>query len=57
MNIKELVDRIVSDGRLTLKEHKLLLRKINLDGKMDQEEHDQVTRILEMIKKGKLKVE
>ena len=57
MNIKELVDRIVSDGRLTLSEHKQLLKKINEDGKIDQEEHEQLARVLEMIKNGALKVE
>ncbi len=57
MSIKELVDRIVSDGRLTLSEHKQLLKKINEDGKIDQEEHEQLARVLEMIKNGTLKVE
>lgn len=57
MNIKEFVDRIVSDGRLTLNEHKQLLRKIHEDGKIDEEESEQLTRILEMIKNGELKVE
>ena len=54
MNIKELVDRIVSDGRLTLNEHKYLIKKINEDGKIDQEENEQITRVLSMIKNGKL---
>ena len=56
MNIKELVDRIVSDGRLTVREHNLLLEKIHKDGKIDQEENEQITRILNMIKNGKLKL-
>ncbi len=57
MSIKELVDRIVSDGRLTLYEHKQLLKKINEDGKIDQEEHEQLARVLEMIKNGSLKID
>ena len=56
MNIKELVDKIVSDGRLTVNEHKLLLRKIHKDGKIDQKENEQITRVLNMIKNGKLKL-
>jgi len=56
MNIKELVDRIISDGRLTLSEHKQLLKKINKDGEIDQEENEQITRVLEMIKNGELRV-
>ncbi len=57
MSIKELVDRIVRDGRLTQYEQKQLLKKVNEDGKIDQEEHEQLTRVLEMIKNGELKVE
>ncbi|MBC8394228.1 MAG: hypothetical protein H8E17_16880 [Deltaproteobacteria bacterium] len=57
MNIKELVDRIVSDGRLTLSEHKQLLKRINKYGEIDQEENEQITRVLEMIKNGELRVE
>ena len=56
MSIKKLVDRIVSDGRLTLREHKLLLKKIHEDGNIDEEENEQLTRVLEMIKKGELKI-
>jgi len=56
MSIKKLIDRIVSDGRLTLREHKLLLKKIHEDGNIDEEENEQLTRVLEMIKKGELKI-
>lgn len=56
MNIKQLVDRIVSDGRLTVDEHRLLQKKINEDGKIDQKENEQLTRVLKMIKNGKIKV-
>ena len=57
MNIKELVDRIVSDGRLTLSEHKKFLKIINKDEQIDQEENEQITRVLEKIKNGELKIE
>jgi len=56
MDIKKLVDRIVSDGKLTLREHEQMLDKINEDGIIDQEENEQLTRVLEMIKNGELKI-
>ena len=56
MNIKELVDQIVEDGKLTLEEHIQFIKAVNEDGVIDEEEYKQITRILEMIKNGELKV-
>ena len=56
MSIKKLVDSIVKDGKLTLREHKLLLKKIHEDGMIDEEENEQLTRVLEMISRGELKI-
>ena len=56
MSIKKMVDSIVRDGKLTLREHQLLIKKIHEDGTIDEEENEQLTRVLEMIKKGELKI-
>ena len=56
MNIKKLVDRIVSDGKLTKEESSTLSEAIKADGKINPEEEDQIQRILEMITEGKLEV-
>ncbi len=56
MDIKELIDRIIADGKLTVKEHKLIKHAVNLDRKMDEVESEQIGRVLDMIRSGKLKV-
>ena len=57
MNIKELVDRIVADGKLTKEEHLEFQSAIMADGKLDKEEKEQLKRILDMIEQGKLTIE
>ena len=57
MNIKELTDKIIADGKLTKAEHQQLHEAIKADGKIDEAESAQVTRIMEMISEGKLTVE
>lgn len=56
MDIKKLVDKIVSDGKLTKEEYATLSDAIKSDGKIDPEEEAQVQRILDMITEGKLEV-
>ena len=56
MSIKELADRILADGKLTEAEHKELQEAIQADGHIDASENEQVTRILDMVRSGELKV-
>jgi hypothetical protein len=56
MSIKELVDRIIADGKLTESENQQLQDAINADGKIDAEENEQVARVLGMIASGQLDV-
>ncbi len=57
MNIEELVNQIIADGKLTKEEHQMFLDKVNEDGKVDEEENKQISRLMDMIGKGELKVE
>lgn len=56
MDLKEFVDRIVADGVLTNAEHEMLMNLIHKDGKIDEEESAQISRIFRLMKAGKLKV-
>jgi polyhydroxyalkanoate synthesis regulator phasin len=57
MNIKTFVDKIVQDGKLTREEHLQFLYAVQEDGKVDNEEREQINRIFNMIKNGEIKVE
>lgn len=57
MSIKSFVDQILQDGKLTREEHLRFLYAVQEDGKVDNEEREQINRILEMIKSGKITVE
>ncbi|MCP4158306.1 MAG: hypothetical protein GY757_61975 [bacterium] len=54
MNIKELVERIIADGKVTTEEHKILLDAVSEDGKLDEGEAKQIKRVMEMIRSGEL---
>lgn len=56
MNIKELVDRIVKDGKITVREHKELLDAISENGVIDEEENEQINRVINMINNGEVEV-
>ncbi len=57
MNIKTFVDKIVQDGKLTSEEHLQFLYAVQEDGKVDNEEREQINRIFNMIKNGEIKIE
>jgi polyhydroxyalkanoate synthesis regulator phasin len=54
MNIKSMVDRMIEDGKLTQEEHLRFLYAVQEDGKIDIEEREQINRILDLIKSGKI---
>ena len=56
MSIKDLVDRIIADGKITINEHEELLNAVHANGKIDEEENEQITRIINMINRGELKL-
>jgi len=57
MSIKELVDKILADGKITKEEHIQFQLAITEDGKIDREEKEQINRILDLIEKGEVIVE
>ena len=57
MNIRELTDRILADGKLTSQEQEQLLNAITEDGKVDAEEAEQIKRVMAKINSGELTVE
>jgi len=57
MSIKERVDRIIADGRLSRLEHEQFQRVVHEDSEIDAEENQQIQRLLNMVTEGKLVVE
>ena len=55
-DIKNMVDRIVADGKLTDTEHKLFLSRVNADGEIEPDEREQIDRLFGMIQSGELQV-
>jgi polyhydroxyalkanoate synthesis regulator phasin len=49
-----MVDRMIEDGKLTQEEHLRFLYAVQEDGKIDIEEREQINRILDLIKSGKI---
>lgn len=56
MNIKILLDDIVSDGQLTAQEHREFISAIKADGKIDKAELAQINRLIALISAGEIKV-
>jgi polyhydroxyalkanoate synthesis regulator phasin len=56
MSIKDLVDRIIEDGKMTKAEHAEFLKAIREDGSIDSEEMEQVKRLKDLIDSGALEV-
>ena len=54
--IKELLDRIIEDAVLTAEEHEEFIARINEDGEIDEEESQQLVRLFDLIREGKLRV-
>ncbi len=57
MDIKKLVDEIIADGKLTSKEQSMLQQAMMSDGKLDEDEKEQIRRIMDMLTDGELVVE
>ncbi|MDJ0841361.1 MAG: hypothetical protein QNK37_32925 [Acidobacteriota bacterium] len=55
-DIKNMVDRIVADGKLTDTEHKMFLSRVNADGKIDASEREQIDRLFSMVQAGDIQV-
>jgi hypothetical protein len=56
MSYRDLVQRIIADGRLTAEEYKLLLKTANEDGVIDAEEREGILKVLGMKQRGELKL-
>lgn len=55
-SLKEMLDQFVADGVLTREEHDEFIEAIHADGKIDDEERAQISRMFTLIRDGKLKV-
>ncbi len=55
-SLKEMFDQFIADGVLTREEHDEFIEAIHADGKIDDEERAQISRMFTLIKEGKLKV-
>ena len=56
MDFKEVVDRVIADGRITTSEYQQLLESFNAS-KIDKELSEQVVRVVTMIENGAVVVE
>jgi len=56
-SIKELADKILEDGKISKEEYQEFLQTIHADGTVDAEEKEQIDRIHQLIKEGKVEVE
>lgn len=54
MRLRELVDRIVEDGRITPEEREELTRAVTEDPALSDEERDELLRLKEMIDRGEV---
>ena len=55
-SLKEMLDQYVADGVLTREEHDSFIEAISADGKIDEEERAQISRMFKLIQEGKLVV-
>ena len=54
--IKELVDAIIADGKITKDEQRRLNDFLMADGKVDAEENAQIKRIMDLMNEGVIKL-
>jgi hypothetical protein len=57
MGIKQLVDEILADNKITVEERQRLNDAIMADGKLTQEEQEEIKRIFQLIGEGKVILE
>ena len=55
-SLKEMMDQFVADGVLTRDEHDEFIETVHADGKIDDDERAQISRMFQLIREGKLKV-
>ena len=55
-SIKEIVDEIIKDGKLTQSEQAYLQRAMMSDGTLDADEKEQIKRLMDMLTDGELEV-
>jgi len=55
-SLKEMLDAFVEDGVLTRDEHDEFIAAVSADGKIDDDEKAQMSRMFALIKEGKLVV-
>ena len=54
--LSQYVDKIIEDGIITTEEHEQFMKLVHADGKIDEEESAQLSRIFQLISSGKVKV-
>ena len=54
--VKDMLDKFIEDGVLTRDEHDQFIDQIHADGKIDDEESAQISRMFTLIREGKLRV-
>ncbi len=55
-SLKEMLDQFIADGVLTRDEHDEFIEAVHADGKIDDEEKAQISRMFQLIREGKLTV-
>lgn len=55
-SIKERVDEIIADGKITKAENREFNEAVRQDGTIDKAEEEQIARLLELIDSGQIKV-
>jgi len=56
MKLRELIERITADGVVTTEEHQMILTAVSEDGKLDQQEAEEIKHLMLMINQGKIKL-
>ena len=54
--VKDMLDKFIEDGVLTRDEHDQFIEQIHADGKIDDDEKAQISRMFSLIKDGTLKI-
>ena len=53
-SVKEMLDQFIADGVLTRDEHDMFIEQVSADGKIDDDERAQISRMFALINEGKL---
>lgn len=54
--IRSMLDKFIEDGIITRDEHDQFVEQMSADGKIDDDERSQISRMFQLIREGKLKV-